>query len=271
MADHTVDVAWVADHLSDRNVRIIEVDASPTAYQSGHIPGAVFWDAYKDLRDAGYQPVTRDELASLLASSGIRRDTTVVTYGYAAALGFWLLTALGHDDVRMLLGPRDQWAQAGQPWETEPASVGEGEYSLEDEVSDVLATREDVERAISDPNTQIVDVRSTLEYNGERFWPSGAAADAGRTGHVPNAVSVPIDRLRTDDGVLRSVEELRSVFDDAGVSSEKNVITYCTIGNRASQAWFALKYLLGYPHVRVYYGSWVDWGKRADTPIESEA
>jgi len=111
-------------------------------------------------------------------------------------------------------------------------------------------------------------VRSREEYSGERFWPSGATADAGRPGHIPGSISVPIDLLRNDDDTLKSSEELRRVLDGAGVTRDKKVIAYCTIGNRASQAWFALKYLLGYPDVSVYYGSWVEWGKAAETPVE---
>jgi thiosulfate/3-mercaptopyruvate sulfurtransferase len=114
-----------------------------------------------------------------------------------------------------------------------------------------------------------LDVRAEAEYSGERFWPSGATADAGRAGHVPGAVSVPIDLLRTEGGRLKGPEELRPILEQAGVRRDKAVISYCTIGNRAAEAWFALKYLLGYPNARVYYGSWVDWGKAADTPIDS--
>jgi thiosulfate/3-mercaptopyruvate sulfurtransferase len=115
----------------------------------------------------------------------------------------------------------------------------------------------------------MLDVRAESEYSGERFWPSGATADAGRAGHVPGAVNVPIDLLRADDGTLKSVSELRSSFEEAGVTKDKTVIVYCTIGNRASEAWFALTYLLAYPDVRVYYGSWVEWGKSIDTPVET--
>ena len=120
-----------------------------------------------------------------------------------------------------------------------------------------------------DPRYPVLDVRSRAEYIGERFWPSGATEDTGRSGHVPGAVHVPIDSLRREDGTLKDPDALRAVFEAAGVDDTKTVIAYCTIGNRASQAWFALKYVLGYPDVRVYYGSWVEWGKAPDSPIES--
>ncbi len=270
MPSPIVDVAWVAGHRGDQGVRLLEVDVSRAAYDQGHIPGAALWNAYTDLRDPAYHPIPRDAFAELAARSGIDVASTVVVYGYGAALGFWLLTANGFPDVRLLDGPRDAWLQAGEEWTTEtplpPAT--RTPRPLPDELSSVIATRESVAAAIDDPTTILVDVRSDPEYAGERFWPSGATADAGRPGHIPGAVSVPIDQLRTETGTLRGPDELQRVFENAGVTKERSVITYCTIGNRASHAWFALKYLLGYPDVAVYYGSWVDWGKRADTPIE---
>jgi thiosulfate/3-mercaptopyruvate sulfurtransferase len=137
------------------------------------------------------------------------------------------------------------------------------------EDTDLLAPRQAVEAAIDDPSVILLDVRATSEYDGERFWPSGATEDAGRPGHVPGAVNVPVDLLRTTDGTFKAPEEFRSLLERANVTEDRAVITYCTIGNRASEVWFALKFLLGYPDVRVYYGSWVDWGKARSTPIET--
>jgi thiosulfate/3-mercaptopyruvate sulfurtransferase len=268
MSDAVVDARWVAGHIRDPEVRLVEVDVSRATYEQGHIPGAVLWNAYSDLRDAGYQPVARTQFEDLVARSGIDTDSTVVVYGYGAALGFWLLKANGHDDVRILDGSRDQWAQAGEQWATDVPSPPTVARALPDVVSEIIATREAVERAIEDPTKLLLDVRSDLEYAGQRFWPSGASEGAGRSGHIPGATSVPIDLLRAENGALKPPDELQRAFDGAGVTKDKGVITYCTIGNRASQAWFALKYVLGYPDVRVYYGSWVEWGKRTDTPIE---
>lgn len=269
MPDPIVDATWVAGHRRDHGVRLVEVDVSPAAYDQGHIPGAALWNAYTDLRDPAYHPIAREAFADLTARSGIDVTSTVVVYGYGAALGFWLLTANGFPDVRMLDGPRDAWVQAGEQWTTEGPPTPATRQVLPEELRSVIATRDDVIAAIDDPSTILVDVRSDLEYTGERFWPSGATADAGRPGHVPSAISVPIDQLRTENGTLRGPDELQRVFDAAGVTRDKSVITYCTIGNRASLAWFALKHVLGYPDVAVYYGSWVDWGKRKDTPIET--
>lgn len=265
----TVDVDWIAAHLGDPGVRLVEIDVSRAAYDDGHIPGAVLWNAYADLRDPNYKPVGLPELKRLLTRSGITPDTCVVTYGYSAPLGFWLLRAHGHEDVRMLMGPRDQWAQMGYPWSTDVPAVAESAYPPVVANDNLLASREAVRSAIDDASQLVLDVRAESEYDGALFWPSGATEDIGRTGHVPGAVSVPIGLLRAEDGTLRSADELRGVFEQAGVTKDKALITYCTIGNRASEAWFALRYLLDYPDVRVYYGSWVEWGKATDTPIET--
>jgi thiosulfate/3-mercaptopyruvate sulfurtransferase len=265
----TVDVEWIAAHVRDPGVRLVEVDVARGAYDEGHIPGAVLWNAYTDLRDENYRPVGLAELERLLSGSGISPETCVVVYGYSAPLGFWLLRTHGHEDVRMLMGPRDQWAQAGHKWSTEAPEPAGSAHPPVVANADLLASREAVQDAIDDPAQILLDVRATPEYSGELFWPSGATADAGRAGHLPGAVSVPIDLLRTEGGTLKDPEELRRILEQAGVTKDKAVITYCTIGNRASEVWFALKYVLDYPDVRVYYGSWVEWGKATDTPIES--
>jgi thiosulfate/3-mercaptopyruvate sulfurtransferase len=265
--DSTVDCAWLAAHVEDPSVRIVEVDVSRAAYDAGHIPGAVLWNAYADLRGSDYLPIERPELERLLSRSGIEPQTTVAFYGYGAALGFWLMKAHGHHDVRMLIASREQWAQAGGQWSTTVPERAETSYPLAPPDADLFVSRAKIEAAIDDPESLLLDVRADLEYSGERFWPSGATADVGRAGHLPGAISVPIDLLRNEDDTLKSTEELRGALDRAGVTSEKKVIVYCTIGNRASQAWYALKYLLDYPNVSVYYASWVEWGKAPDTPI----
>jgi thiosulfate/3-mercaptopyruvate sulfurtransferase len=267
--DHsgTVDVEWIAAHVGDPGVRFVEVDVARAVYDEGHLPGAVLWNAYTDLRDESYKPVGLADLARLLSRSGISPETRVVVYGYSAPLGFWLLSAHGHENVRMLMGSRDQWAQAGHDWSTDVPDLAETAYPPMVMNSDLLASREAVQDAIEDPAQLVLDVRAEAEYKGEQFWPSGATADAGRSGHVPGATSVPIGLVRADDGTLKDPDELRGIFEQAGVTKDKAVITYCTIGNRASEAWFALEYLLDYPDVRVYYGSWVEWGKATDTPI----
>jgi thiosulfate/3-mercaptopyruvate sulfurtransferase len=263
-----IDPSWIAAHQGDPGVRVVEVDVASKAYDSGHIPEAVLWNAYSDLRDQSYLPVGHADLERLLSRSGITPDATVVFYGYGAALGFWLMRAHGHADVRMLDGSREQWPRDGRQWSTRTPDPADRAYPLAASHADTLSTRADVEAAIGQSGHVLLDVRAPSEFSGERFWPSGATEDTGRAGHVPGAVSVPIDLLRNDDDRFRATDEMRSALESAGVTREHAVITYCTIGNRASQAWFALKYLLGYPKVSVYYGSWVEWGKSAGTPVE---
>ncbi len=266
-----VDVAWIAAHLADPDVRLVEVDVSPAAYTEGHIPGASLWNAYGDLRDASYVPIGQEGLGSLLSRSGITPESTVVFYGYGAPLGFWLLRAYGQPDVRMLMGSRAQWAEQGHPWSTDsPAASGAPRLSLSEDAT-LVADRQAVEAAMAGGGEVLLDVRAPAEYVGERFWPSGATADVGRAGHIPGAVNVPIDLVRAGDGTLKPAAELRTIFEAAGVTGDRPVIVYCTIGNRASEVWFALTELLGLSDVRVYYGSWVDWGKAEATPVVTGA
>jgi thiosulfate/3-mercaptopyruvate sulfurtransferase len=264
-----VDPAWISAHLDDPGVRLIEVDVSPADYEKGHIPGAFFWNAYRDLRDSDYMPVSREQLQGMLSRAGITAGTTLVFYGFAGALGFWLARAHGHRDVRVMEGERDRWAAAGGEWSTEAPDPAPTSYRLPPASPELEASREALAAAIDDPDTVILDVRSELEFAGERFWPSGATDDAGRAGHVPGAVNIPIDRFRADDRTLRGREVQRRALEENDVTPARKVIVYCTIGNRAAQVWFGMTHLLGYHDVRLYYASWVEWGRRTDTPVET--
>jgi thiosulfate/3-mercaptopyruvate sulfurtransferase len=268
LPDARVDAAWIASHIDDPSVRFVEIDVSAAAYNAGHIPGAVLWNAYTDLRHSEYRPVSAVELRDLLRKSGVTPDMTVVFYGYGAHLGFWLLKSHGHDRVRLMDGSREQWKTVGQNWSTDVPTPARSQYVLAAQDA-FFSSKEDVQEMIGRPSRVILDTRSKAEYDGECFWPSGATEGAGRAGHIPGAFHIPVELLRTDDGTFRSAGEMLQVMRDRGITPETEVVTYCTIGNRASQAWFALKYLLGYHDVRVYYGSWAEWGKIADTPIET--
>ena len=263
-----VEPGWIAKRIGDPSVRLVEVDVSPAAYKQGHIPGAILWNAYSDLRDKEYRSIPRTAFEALLSRSGITPESTVVFYGYGTFLGFWLMKAYGHRDARMLNGTRDEWEKAGGTWSTEVPAPKATSYQLPPEDDDLLATQAEVEAVASHPATLVLDVRAESEFQGERFWPSGATEGAGRAGHIPGAVSVPIDQVRDAAGDIKGTDELRRLYRAAGVTPDRRVITYCTIGNRASLAWFVLKYLLDYPNVAVYQGSYVEWGKRPDSPIE---
>ncbi len=270
LADVFAQPAWLAERLDDPNVRTVEVDVSRAAYEQGHIPGAVLWNAYTDLHHAeDYSPLQRSEFEELLRRSGFTPDTTIVFYGYGPYLGFWLAKAYGHKRALILNGARQEWHEAGLPWTMALSEPVPSTYTLStDEVPQIMSL-EALQAALGNGTPLILDVRSQAEFVGERFWPSGATAGAGRPGHIPGAVHLHIDLLHTADGAFKSAAELRQVFLERGVIPERGIVTYCTIGARASEAATVLRYLLGYPDVRVYDGSWAQWGTQSQTPIET--
>jgi thiosulfate/3-mercaptopyruvate sulfurtransferase len=263
-----VDPQWLEDHLGDPRVRVVEVDVSPAAHQDWHIDGAVLWNIYSDLKDPDYQLVDTAALQRLVARSGIDPDSTVVFYGYAPALGLWLMNLYGHRDVRILNCSRDSWRAAGHPCSGAATKPAAGSFRLGGQDSSIRADCAAVRGGIGSPGTTLVDVRSGAEYEGERFWPSGGMEPGGRAGHVPSAVHLPIDGLYDADGSFRPAAELRQVFSSVDLDAAGELITYCTIGGRAATAWFVLTHLLGRDRVRVYDGSWAEWGRATATPVE---
>jgi thiosulfate/3-mercaptopyruvate sulfurtransferase len=258
----TVDLDWVEAHLADDGVRLIEVDVTAAPYREGHIPGALLWNVYADLRHPDYSPATTSELGDLLARSGLDPETTAVFYGYAAHLGYWLMRSLGHDRALLLDGPRERWLESGRAFsEAVPEPVPAEARALRSEPS-IAATYEDVLALAGSPDAVILDVRSQAEFDGVNFWPSGAPEEVGRPGRIPGAAHLPIELLRAKDGRFRSTTELTGALAAAGVAPDRRVVTYCTVGNRAAMAWFALTYLLDRPDAAVYAGSWAEWGFR---------
>jgi len=271
-ADVLVGPDWLEEHLDDPQVRLVEVDVSATAYNQGHIPGAVLWNVYSDLKDSEYRLLDAAAMAGLLVGTGIGPHSTVVCYGYAPALAFWLMKLYRHADVRVLDCSRRAWTDDERPWTTDaPTPNPTTRYPLAAPNSGIRADYATVRAAIGRRSTAIVDVRSLAEFQGERFWPSGAPEPSGRAGHVPSAIHLPIDNVHDERGRFRSVDELRRQFGPIAVSPVGDVITYCAIGGRAATAWFVLTYLLGHPNVRVYDGSWAEWGHSGAAPVTTFA
>ena len=262
-----VDAEWLRDHLTDPQVRVVEVDVSPANYRDWHIDGAVLWNVYADLKDGDYRLVDAAAMERLVARSGIDPDSTVVFYGYAPALAFWLMKLYGHADVRILNCSRDAWRAGGHPWSAGEADPEPGSFRLTAADGRIRADWTAVREAIGRAGTTLVDVRSTAEYQGERFWPSGGMEPGGRAGHVPSAVHQPIDGLYREDGSFRPAAELRALFSPDLLDGDAELITYCTIGGRAATAWFVLTQLLGRDRVRVYEGSWAEWGRLPGVPV----
>lgn len=267
-----VTTQWVADHLEDPKVRILESDEDLLLYELGHIPGALKLDWETQMQ----QPVTRDFVdkagfEQLASERGITNDTTVVFYGdknnWYATYGFWLFKYYGHDDVRVMDGGRAKWEAEGRPFTREVPQVEHTKYTAKDPDGSIRAFREDVLKHLEQENPALVDVRSPQEYTGELLHAIGYPQEgAQRAGHVKGAVNVPWGTAANEDGTFKAVEELRRLYGEKGITPEKPVIAYCRIGERSSHTWFVLKYLLGYDDVRNYDGSWTEWGSLVGVP-----
>jgi thiosulfate/3-mercaptopyruvate sulfurtransferase len=265
--DALVSADWLAAHVNDPGIRVVEVDVSPKSYNAGHIPGAVLWDIYRDLKDSSYRLVDGSVLENILNASGISPGTKVVFYGYGPVLGYWLLKLYRHPDVTVLNLSKHQWQEDGRPWTIDRPEPQATRYALPEPNDEIRAVQPNVAASIGATDCAILDVRSEAEFRGERFWPSGATEGAGRAGHIPGALNVALDAVVNSDGSYASVDVLDGVFLDR-LDDFHELITYCTIGNRASIAWFVLSELLGRRGVRVYDGSWAEWGLMPTTPIE---
>ena len=273
--DKLVSTDWLAEHLDDPSIVVVESDEDVLLYDTGHIPGAVKVDWHMDLND----PVTRDYLdgakfAELMAEKGIGRDTTVVFYGdnfnWWAAYALWVFTLFGHPDVRLLDGGRSKWVAEGRPMTTDPTDRPRADYPVVERAdTPIRAYRDDVMAHIGTQG-RLVDVRSPEEFSGEKLhMPDYPQEGALRGGHIPGASSVPWKRAANDDATFRGVDELRSIYEqEQGLSPDDDVIAYCRIGERSSHTWFVLHHLLGYPKVRNYDGSWTEWGNLVRAPIE---
>ena len=270
-----VDTRWVEDHMNDTNVRIAEVDYDPKAnYVLGHVPGAVLFDWKQDIND----PISRNILnkqacEDLLQRFGISNDTVLILYGdfnnWFAAFAFWVLKYYGYKDVRLMNGGRKKWLEEDRPISKDVTDYPKGHFRASEPDDNIRVFMNYVKDTLDKKDKGLVDVRSPKEFTGEILAPPEYPTEhAQRGGHIPGAANIPWSQAVNDDGTFKSVDELKKLYDLKGIIPEKEIITYCRIGERSSHTWFVLKYLLGYPNVKNYDGSWTEWGNMIANKIE---
>ncbi len=270
-----VSTEWVAEHLNDPKVRVVESDEDVLLYETGHLPGAVKIDWHTDEQDQVRRDfVDQAGFEALMASRGIANDTTVVFYGdknnWYACYTFWLFKMYGHKDCRIMNGGRAKWVAEDRPLVREVPTYPRTSYTATAQDTSIRAFRDEILREYVNGRggKALVDVRSPQEYKGELLAMVGYEQEgAQRAGHIPGARSIPWARAVKDDGTFKSAEELRAMYEGAGVTPDKQVVAYCRIGERSSHTWFVLTRLLGYPNVKNYDGSWTEWGSLVGVPI----
>ncbi len=267
-----VDTQWLAEHLHDPQVRIIDAHIDPAPYQSGHIPGAVLWNGFETLLKPDWSiNFDPDSIAQFCGRSGIANDTTVVAYSDHSAIApwvFWFLKSVGHGDVRVLNGGRKKWIADGHGLTTEPPSVTATSYTAQEPDPDLRVLQERVRAAVGQAHHVLLDVRTPEEYRGEVFLlepPQGTE----RAGHIPGATHLYYEAALNADETFKSADELAALYASHGVTADKETITYCAVGIRSAHTWFVLTQLLGYPAVRSFDASWNLWGRLSDTPVEA--
>lgn len=274
-SDVLVDTDWVAEHLNDPSIRLLESNEDVLLYDLGHIPGAAKIDWVADLND----PLVRDYLdkerfEQLMSEKGISNDTTVVFYGdknnWWATYAFWVFQLFGHTNAKILNGGRKKWIDEGRELSTEVPKYAPTQYiAKERSDAEIRAFRDQVVTALKQENVALVDVRSPDEFSGKKLhMPEYPQEGALRGGHIPGAQNIPWASTVREDSTFKSREELEQIYGTKGVTPDKDVIAYCRIGERSSHSWFVLKYLLGYDNVRNYDGSWTEWGNSVGLPIE---
>ena len=271
--DVLVSTDWVAQHLNDPKVRIVEVDVDTKAYAESHVPNAVGWAWDTQLCDTLRRDIIpKEKFEQLMGSAGIGSDTTVVLYGdnnnWFAAWAFWQLKIYGHADVRLMNGGRKKWIAEGRELTTDVPTASKTSYRAGNPDFSIRAYLSEVMKASEQKAAQMVDVRSPQEYTGELLAPPGLPETCQRGGHIPGAKNIPWGKACNEDGTFKSPDELRQLYGGAGVDGKQPVIAYCRIGERSSHTWFVLKYLLGYQNVKNYDGSWTEWGNLVAAPVQ---
>jgi len=272
--EYLVETNWVADHLNDPNVRIIESDEDPLLYAIGHIPGAAQVDWFTTLQHPLRRDfVTKEQFEEVASKLGIINDTTVVFYGdksnWFACYALWLFQYYGHQNVKIMNGGRAKWELEKRPLVKDVPAFTATSYKAKEADKSIRAFRDDVFKAL-ETKKPLVDVRSPKEYSGElTHMPNYPQEGATRGGHIPGAVSIPwAMAVNEADSTFKTADELRALYEGKNIKSDGDIIAYCRIGERSSLTWFVLKYLLGYPTVKNYDGSWTEWGNLVDAPIE---
>jgi thiosulfate/3-mercaptopyruvate sulfurtransferase len=268
-----VDTDWVDQHKNDPKVRVAEVDYDPTAnYTLGHVPGSVLIDWKADINDPLTRNiVTKQACESLLQRVGVNDDTTLVLYGdfnnWFAAFAFWVFKYYGYKDVRLMNGGRKKWLEEDKPVTKDIPSHAKGNFKASEPDSSIRVFLRYVRDTLG--SKILVDVRGPKEFTGEILAPPEYPTEhAQRGGHIPGAVNIPWGQAVNEDGTFKSADELQKLYQSKGVAADKEVISYCRIGERSSHTWFFLKYILGYTNVKNYDGSWTEWGNMIDNPIE---
>ena len=269
-----VETDWVTQHLNDQNLRIVESDEDILLYEVGHVPGAVKIDWHVDLQNTVVRDyVDRKNFQILLSSRGIANDTTVVFYGdknnWWACYAFWVFKLFGHEKCVVMNGGRQKWIAENRPLSKEEPTYPSTNYQAKErDDTRIRAFRDQVMRHVAGGNP-LVDVRSPQEFSGELLHMPGYPQEGAlRGGHIPGAKSIPWAKAAREDGTFKSADELKELYASQGITPDKDVIAYCRIGERSSHTWFVLHYLLGYPKVRNYDGSWTEWGNLVGAPIE---
>ena len=268
-----VETEWVAQHLSDPKVKVVEVDVDTAAYQQGHIPGTVGWNWTTQTQDQLRRDIlNKQQVESLLGQSGVSNDSTLVLYGdnnnWFAAYAFWMLKMYGHADIRLMNGGRKKWVDEKRTITTDATHPAPAMYHAKDPDHNLRANWQYVHDGLKNSRHTLVDVRSPTEFKGEIMAPPGLVETAQRAGHIPGANSIPWGQTMKEDNTFKSADELQQLYASKGVTPDKEVVAYCRIGERSSHSWFVLKYLLGYNNVRNYDGSWTEWGSMVGMPIE---
>jgi thiosulfate/3-mercaptopyruvate sulfurtransferase len=273
--DVLVETQWVEDHLDDASIRIVEVDENPALYAEAHIPGAIGFDWKKDLQDQVKRDfLGPDEFGALFGSRGISNDHTIVLYGdrnnWFAAYTYWYLKYYGHDNVKLMNGPREKWIEEGRQTTSDAPSYDSTTFNAQPGDDSIRAKRDEVMAALG-KSTSLVDVRSPQEFSGELIAMAGYEQEgAQRGGHIPGAHSVPWAQAVQEDGTFKSADDLRELYTGKGVLNGNDIIAYCRIGERSAHTWFVLHELLGQDDVKNYDGSWTEWGNLVDVPIEKD-